>query len=693
VLVDLVTGRRGRFVVIALWVVAAAVGFEGYHRLGDVTAAGQASFLPRKSQSTRTVATLGSRFAGGNDVPALVLFFRANGLTAADRAAIGRLGRQIDALRLRGATPALDPFLQSGGRDPLGTAGLISRDGTTALVPVGFDADVRGAVTRGVERVRALVRERAPPGLTVHVTGPAGVAVDLERAADGAGRTLLYVTVGLVLALLLAVYRAPALAVLPLLVVVAAYLVAAGLTYVLIEAGTITVNAEGTMLLLVLVFGAGTDYSLLMVNRVREELADDDDAVRALRTAVRATAPSIGAAGGTVIAAMLVLLLADLESTHWLGPVLAVGVAAMLLAAFTLLPATLAVLGRRAFWPARAVHPAGRSPAWQRVAGLVRRRPGLLIGAITAALVIAALGNLVHTQSIGFGAGAPASSDSSRGTVLLDRSFPPGLSAPLAVVVRARSVPRAVAVLDRVPGVDAALPANVSSASGLAIVAVILRDDPYSGAALRVVRRMRAELARSVPGASVGGITAENVDVDATNARDTRLIVPTILALVLVILAVLLRALAAPAYLVVTVILSFAATLGLATVLFTKLLGQDGLAFDLSLLAFIFLVALGVDYNIFLMNRAREASRALGTGDAMLRALVTTGPVVTGAGVVLAGTFSTLTLLPLEELVQIGGTVAIGIVLDTFVVRALLVPAITLRLGDRAWWPARTTKP
>ncbi len=271
---DLVTGRRGRFVVILVWVVAAAVGLEGYRRLGDVTAAGQASFLPRKSQSTRTVATLGSRFAGGNDVPALVLFFRATGLTAADRAAIGRLGRQIDALRLRGATPAVDPFLQSGSRDLLGTAGLISRDGTTALVPVGFDADVRGAVTQGVERVRALVRERAPPGLTVHVTGPAGVAVDLEHAADGRGPH--------------AALRhrgpracAPARG-LPGAAPRAACRSSssspptssrAGLTYLLIKAGTITVNAEGTMLLLVLDLRRRHRLLAALVHRYREELA------------------------------------------------------------------------------------------------------------------------------------------------------------------------------------------------------------------------------------------------------------------------------------------------------------------------------------------------------------------------------------------------------------------------------------
>ena len=306
---------------------------------------------------------------------------------------------------------------------------------------------------------------------------------------------------------------------------------------------------------------------------------------------------------------------------------------------------------------------------------------------IASGLALAALGNLPHTQSIGFGQGVTRATDSSRGTDIVAQSFAPGLSSPVTVLVEEEQAEAAVALLDRLPGVDTALPAGISRGTGRALLAVILEEDPYSGAAVRVVKRMRAALARAAPGAVVGGITAENLDVDKTNARDTRLVVPGILVVVFVILVVLLGAIAAPAFLIVTVIASFAATLGIATLAFTHLFGESGLTFNLTLVAFLFLVALGVDYNIFLMQRAREEAKTAGTREGMLRALVTTGAVVTGAGVVLAGTFATLTILPLEALVQIGGTVAFGIVLDTFVVRALLVPAITYRLGGRTWWP------
>ncbi len=687
--VEWATGRRGRWVVIALWVVAAVVGYAGHSRLSRVTQGGQASFLPRHSESTQSVKALGKGFHGGDDVPAYVVFDRPSGLTASDRTAIATIGQQIDSQGLRGATPAIDPFLRGGANDPLGQIGLVSRDGQAALVPVGFNAGLSGSVTPGVHAVRRIVRANAPPGLQAHVAGPAGIAVDFEHAANDAGAVLLYVTATLVLVLLLAVYRAPVLALLPLLVVAAAYLVTAGITYLLIKGGVIEVNAEGTMLLLVLVFGAGTDYSLLLVHRYREELAHTTDATAALRRAVHSAAPSILAAGATVAAAMLVLLLAQLESTHWLGPVLALGIVVMLLAAFTLLPAALAILGPRAFWPLRTEGGTGRSRGWERVAGLVSRRARVLTGAIVVALAICACGNLVSHGTVGFGQGVLRGTDSSRGSSLIATHFSPGLNAPLTVLVDQGVTSQAIALLTHLPGIDRAVPAGLSNGTDATLLAVILAQDPYSSDASKVVRDMRKVLHKIDPSAVVGGVPAENLDVESTNTRDTRVIVPVVLLLVLLVLCGLLRALVAPLFLIVSVVASFAATLGISTVLFTKALGESGLAFDLVLMSFIFLVALGVDYTIFLMHRTREEASGSGTRAGVLDALVTTGGVITGAGVILAGAFASLTVLPLEELVQIGGTVAIGILLDTLVVRALLVTSITALLRERTWWPGR----
>jgi RND superfamily putative drug exporter len=692
-----VTGSRGRWAAIAIWVLLGVGGFIAHAHLGDVTTAGENSFLPRKSSSTQVVDVLQRSYQGGNDIPVLIVFNRPGGLTEGDLHAIDRLARGLEKLGLNGATPVFAPY-------SAGTAGLlesvatvskgvgpISRDGEAALVALAIDAARHGAIG-SVGKIRKYLRQHHRPGLRSYVTGPGALAEDLERVADDAGETLLLAALGLVLVLLLLIYRAPILAVLPLLVVGAAYMVASGVVYLLIKAGLITVNVEGTLLLLVLIFGAGTDYSMLLVHRYREEIGRGRQPAAALPAAVGESGPALVASAGTVVAAMLVLLVAELQSTHWLGPVLAIGIAVMLVAAFTLFPALLALLGERAFWPARPGASASTegSPAqpdrrWVAVAGLVRRHPRRILVTVLAALALLSLGNLIDHGTIGFGQGEIGSTESSRGTKVLDEHFPPGMGSPLTAVVDVEEAESALKGLEGLRAVKLALP--VAPSGGKAVLAIVLRGNPYGGAAATEVEDIRDRLEETAPSALVGGIPAENLDIEQTNARDTRLIVPLALLVVAAILALVLRALLAPAYLIATVVASFAATLGLVTFAFAELLGSSGIAFNLVLTAFIFLVALGVDYNIFLMTRAREEAAKRGTREGVLVALENTGAVVTGAGVVLAGTFATLTLLPLEGLVQVGAAIAIGVLLDTFVVRALLIPAITYLLGDRAWWP------
>jgi putative drug exporter of the RND superfamily len=694
-----VTGRRGRWVTIAVWVALAVGGYVCRSHIGDVTAAGQSSFLPKGAESTEALQALsgpaGKGGQGANEeVPAVVVFDRPGGLTRDDFEAIGRIGGGLNALKITGATPIVDPFSAGTGR-PLGSVaryvkgiGPVSRDGEAALVVLAINAADRGAIRSGVTKIREYLGEHAVPGLSSYVTGPAGIAADLDQIADEAGDTLLFATLGLVLVLLLLVYRAPPLALLPLIAVGAAYMVAIGIAYLVIKAGWIVVNTEGTFLLLVLVFGAGTDYSLLLVHRYREELQRGLPAPEALPLALRETVPAVAASGGTVIAAMLVLLVADLQSTHWLGPILAIGIAVMVCSAFTLLPALLAVLGERAFWPGEAGARREGQSRWEGVAALVRRRSRPIIALVIAGLLVLAAGNLSHHGTIGFGQGSTKPTNSGEGTKVLNEHFPPGLGSPLIAVVPAGEAAKVTAGMRNLDSVRLALPVPASEQFKSAAVVLVLDGDPYSGEAAEAVERIREGLHAISPRALLGGIPAENWDIELTNARDTRLIVPLVLLVVGAILAAVLWALAAPLYLIATVVLSFAGSLGLATFAFSHL-GSEGVTFDLTLLAFIFLVALGVDYNIFLMTRVREEARVHGTREGTLRALVATGGVVTGAGLILAGTFATLTLLPLEELIQIGATVAIGVLLDTFVVRALLIPAITYRLGERAWWPAR----
>ncbi|HEU4739333.1 MAG TPA: MMPL family transporter [Solirubrobacterales bacterium] len=695
-------GSRGRWLTVAVWLLLGAAGLVAHAHIDDVTAAGQSSFLPEDSESTRALDALQHASAGREDVPVVIVFERPGGLSKEDIGAIGRIGDGLGKLGLSGATPIVDPFSGEYRNDLSEVArvangvGPVSKDGEAALLVLAIDAEDRGAVVSGVEQIRRYLRAHEQPGVHAYVTGPGGIAADLERVAEDAGRTLLIATLGLVLILLLAVYRAPILALLPLLVVGLAYLVAIGIAYLLIEADWIVVNSEGTMLLLVLIFGAGTDYSLLMVHRYREELGRGAPAGAALGLAVRETRPAIAASGGTVIAAMLVLLFADLESTHWLGPVLAIGIAVMLAAAFTLLPALLSLLGDRAFWPAGPnpspspdMGDSDRLGIWERVADLVCRRSGRIVVGVLALLAVLALGNLTNHGTLGFGQGVTKPTNSSRGTEALERHFPAGLGSPLTAVVGSEEAPLVAKELEKLDSVQLVLPTPVPSDAAKAVIVLVLRGSPYGSEAETAVEDIRDRLHAVAPGGLLGGIPVENLDIEETNARDTKLIVPLVLLVIGLILIWVLRALVAPAYLIATVLASFAATLGLATFAFTEIFQTGGLAFNLELMSFIFLVALGVDYNIFLMTRAREEAAVRGTPEGTLAALVSTGGVVTGAGLILAGTFATLTLVPLEELVQIGATIAVGVLLDTFVVRALLIPAITYRLGERAWWPGR----
>ncbi len=718
-----VTGPRGRWVTIATWVALAIGGYACRSHIGEVTSAGQSSYLPKGAESIRAIEALDGRSeigpsagaaavggapgpagaAGGastssgsgrEEVPAVIVFDRKGGLTPDDLNAIGRLGHGLDRLGVTGATPIVAPFSAQTGHalakvaDYARGVGPISRDGEAALLVLAINAADRGAIRTGVAQIREYLAEHPVPGLSAYVTGPAGIAADLDQVANEAGRTLLIATLGLVLILLLLVYRAPFLALLPLIAVGVAYTVAIGIAYLVIKAGWIVVNSEGTFLLLVLVFGAGTDYSLLLVHRYREELRGGRPAPEALPLALRETVRPIASSGGTVIAAMLVLLVADLQSTHWLGPILAIGIAVMVCSAFTLLPALLAVLGERAFWPATGAARHEGPNRWEAIADFVRRRSRPIIGAVVVGLLVLAAGNLVHHGTIGFGQGETKPTNSSEGTRVLNEHFPPGLASPLTAVVPADEAGRVAHGMGSLDAVRLAIPVPANGHFESAVVVVILDGDPYSGEAAEEVEKVRERLHELSPRGLLGGLPAENWDVEQTNGRDTRMIVPLVLLVVGLILAAVLRALAAPLYLMATVVLSFAGTLGLSTFAFA-VIGGEGITFDLTLLSFLFLVALGVDYNIFLMTRVREEARSHGTREGTLRALVATGGVVTGAGLILAGTFATLTLLPLEELIQIGATVAVGVLLDTFVVRALLIPAITYRLGERTWWPAR----
>jgi RND superfamily putative drug exporter len=689
-------GRRSKWVVIGAWIVLALAAVPLQGKLQERAADESDTFLVRGAESTEAKRLIDTRFRSGSEMAAVVAYFRDGGITPADRDRM-----RADALELcrSAAIPSLarigtPDLLACGDTDPLdlspGRALLQSSDGSVALAGVLMSDDSTPTAEAAVAAIRATV---PPPGgdatgLRAYVTGEAGFEADRSAAVEGIDETLLLVTVAVLLVLLLAIYRSPLVALVPLLVVGLAYVVAAGVTYGLVAGGATTISGQSSAILIVLMFGAGTDYCLLIVARFREELRQTDDVHEAMKRATERTGPAILSAGAIVVVAMLTLALADFNATREMGPILALGVAVMVAAGLTLLPAVLAALGRRSFWPAVPRREPGRRPAsgaWSAVAGLVARRPAVTAAGVTAVLLAGALGNLGGREPLDFSEAFRDPPESVQGQQLIRDRFIAGRAAPVQVVTAFGASEPVIGAIGgglETPVQEAYLMAR-SVDSRLAVSEAYLRIDPFSDAATESVPELRRAARAGAGGTPVliGGEVAEAYDTNRALARDTWLIVPIGLGL--------LRAIVMPLYVVGTVILSFGFALGASSLLFTHVLGQPASDPSLELFAFVFLVALGVDYNVFLLARIREA-RAGGatTEEAVTAALASTGGVITSAGLVLAATFGVLMALPMEALFQIGFVVALGLLADTFLVRALLVPALAILLGERNWWPS-----
>jgi putative drug exporter of the RND superfamily len=707
------TGRRSRWVVVGVWVVLMAGFAPLTAKLNSVKVDTTTSLLPPGSESGQVARLLARNFPDGDKQDVILLYHRAGGLTGADRERIASDARAAAGIPLTGpATPAFAPG-PGGSLRPVPR--LVSSDGATAFTIVPMSAGRSEQVANSIKRLRDLeVGGGATGGLEYHVTGSAVLLNDINNAVQSADIVLLAATVLLVLALLLFIYRSPILALVPLLVVIVSYVIASGVVYLLARAG-LQVDSTATSLLLILMFGAGTDYCLLLVARYKEDLHRFEDEQRALRYAIPRALPAIAASGLTVAAALLTLLASELDTNRTLGPVTAIGILVVLGASMTLLPAILSLLGRRGFWPARAqaaYDPVRRGQSltieqvretrWAGVARRVMGRPWLAAGGGAALLVAAAFGLLAF-----HGDPTPikefrTNTDSKAGYELFRRSFPVGEVAPSTVVIE-RGGGRVVA-----SAADVALAENrLASLHGavadvfpatpersrdgrIARLTLVLASDPLRPQAGALVDEVRGAVARLSPGLTVliGDGAARFRDQGVAEHRDLLVIAPLVLFVIFCVLIVLLRALVAPVFLLATVVLSYLGSMGASTLVFRFVFGRHTIDPLLPILAFIFLVALGVDYNIFLMSRIREEAVKRGTRDGVLRGLVSTGPVITSAGVILAGTFLVLTTLPVWLLFELGFTVAFGVLADTFLVRSAIVPAVTTLLGDRIWWPS-----
>ncbi|GAA4713131.1 MMPL family transporter [Phytohabitans rumicis] len=674
--------RALKFLVLALWIGLASVVGPMAVKLADVVTDDAVAWLPQSAEATAAYERAKAAFPGSDRLVAVAVYAREGGLTPADRV-------KVEADRTVFSEYA------EGGSVPTPVA---SADGQALLVsfPLAGDKDQQSDAAGDIKDRLA----NAPPaGLRTALTGSAGAEHDLFDAFGGMDLTLVLVTAGVVALLLLFTYRSPVLWLIPLICVGVASQVASAVVYLLARHAGLTVDFQGQSVLTVLVFGVGVDYALLLIARYREELRRHRDRHRAMAVALRRSFPAILASAATVAIGLLCLLAADLNSTRSLGPVGAVGIAAAFLAMTTLLPAILVLCGRWLFWPfvprytesAVGHDVAEDHGVWAKVAGGVGRRPRLVWIGTAVALVALTLG--IGNLSLGLPASETFTKEvgSVTGQRLIERHFPDGAASPALILATAGTSDQVVAAARGAAGI-ADVPAPRLSADGAWVrIDAVLTDAPDSDAAKDTVDRLRAAV-HAVPGAQavVGGDTATELDTQRAANRDNLVVIPLILGVVFLILVVLLRALVAPLLLIGSVVLSYAAAMGAAGFVLDAM-GYTKLFYGLPLQTFLFLVALGVDYTIFLMTRAREEVRQVGHEPGMLRALTVTGGVITSAGLVLAATFAALGVLPLVPSVQTGVIVAAGILLDTFLIRSLLIPALVLHVGPRVWWPLALT--
>ncbi|MFG2430789.1 MMPL family transporter [Streptomyces sp. NPDC048590] len=680
------------FLVLAWLVVGGAFGpYAG--KLGEVATNDQAAFLPQSAESTKVVEAQ-KKFSRQETVPAIVVWTSDEG------------GGKLGPDQQRAATAALASAQDGPGVTGKVSPALPSKDGEALEGVVQLRPDLGEELPDSLAHIREAAKK--VPGTVVQLAGPAASQADLSDAFAGIDGLLLGVALVTVLVILLLVYRS---VLLPLIIIIGAVFalgVSCAVVYVLADHDIVRVDGQVQGILSILVIGAATDYALLLTARFREELARQSDRWSAMRAALRESAGPIVASAATVALGLLALLLSDLTNNRALGPVGAIGIVCSVLSALTFLPAVLVLLGRAAYWPSgpkkgQSEPEAGSTGIWSKVARLVDRAPRK-VWAVTLAglLVCAAFMPTLNSKGVPLEEIFVNDAPSVAAQETLGRHFPGGSGNPIVVIAEADRAQQVTAAAEDVPGVAGVSVLTESGRPGAGEPLVVdgrVRIDVTpeaaadSDAAKATVVDVR-EAVHAVPGgdALVGGYTAQQYDTQQTAEHDRNIIVPVVLIIILVILIGLLRSLLMPLLLVATVALNFLATLGIASLVFEHVFGFTGTDASVPLYGFVFLVALGVDYNIFLMSRVREESLIHGTRQGVLRGLTTTGGVITSAGVVLAATFAALGVIPLAFLVQIAFIVAFGVLLDTLVVRSLLVPALVRDIGRTAWWPGALSR-
>nr|WP_246057317.1 MMPL family transporter [Enteractinococcus coprophilus] len=698
-------------VLILVWLTAAGVGGPYFGKVNEVSSNDQTAYLPESAEATQ-VQELQDDFTDSNGIPAVVLFVADEKLSEDQ---LSQIGDQLKGVPdLENVEDEVSPPIPSDD-------GLAVQ----AFVPINSDADTGDVVATLGDELRA----EAPDGVTVYVTGPAGFSADLGEAFAGIDGLLLAVALVAVFIILIIVYRSLLLPIAVLSTSMFALCAALLTVWWLAKWEIVLLSGQTQGILFILVIGAATDYSLLLVARYREELRAHEDKWSAIWAALKGSTEPILASGSTVIAGLLMLLLSDLKSNSTLGPVASIGIVFAMLSALTLLPAILFAFGRAAFWPKRikydpdTVAAEGGLPTqglWPKIARIVQKRPRVLWTVTTLVLLAgAAFVPQLKAEGVAQSELVLGASEAREGQQALGEHFPGGSGSPIQVIADEEELDQVADVMLGHPNIEDVSVTTDNSPSGTAPVTeegieafvppgtpapeptvvdsnVLLQGTMSvpadSTEADQTVRDLRADFADAAPSAMVGGVTATDVDTIDASIEDRNLIIPVILAVIFVILMVLLRSIVAPALLIATTVISFGTAMGVSALVFNHLFDFPGADPAVPLYGFVFLVALGIDYNIFLMTRVREESLKHGTREGVLRGLTVTGGVITSAGVVLAATFAALAVIPILFLAQLAFIVAFGVLLDTFIVRSLLVPALTYDIGRAVWWPSKLSR-
>lgn len=689
-IINFITGRKTAWATLLIGLIFAVLAFGPL--AAKTTETNPSVGLPADTESVivdEKLATL----PGADSTAAVIVYASEAAFTDAQ---ISWLQGEFDPISQLPTGGANDKFAEFSNVDLNGSKFVppasISEDKTTAVITVPMtQTDETEEVTSRVEQMREIAKEGMPAGLEVYLTGPEGFTADLSGVFAGADFTLLLSTVIIVAVLLIVTYRSPVLWIIPLAVVGTADGMAGQLARQVAGLFGITPDGSVTGILAVLVFGAGTNYALLLIARYREELLKLEDRHQAMAVALRGAGPAIIASGSTVVLALLALTLADLAGTRALGIVCATGIVIAMISALTVLPAALVVFGRGIFWP--FVPKFGginksESGLWAKLGQGVSRKPVAV--SVIGVIILGALATGASSIQVGLASTERflQQPEAVIGQQVLAEAFPAGATSPTIIVTNNAQMNDVKEVAEKVPGVDSVVVGTKNDE--FTRLEVILDGEGQSEEAYSAIRALRLAV-DDVSGADalVGGLDAQAMDVKDAYARDQLIVIPLILLLVFVVLVLLLRALVAPVLLLLTVVASFFASMGAGWWIFTNLLGFPALDLSVFLFSFLFLVALGVDFNIFLVTRAKEEAEKLGTKQGMIKALSATGGVITSAGILLAAVFAVLGVLPLVALAQIGVIVCIGVLLDTLLVRTVIVPALAFMTGKTFWWPAK----